>query len=177
MIRSQKRGRDFTSLEPSIHRLAVAIGVERTGKDALSELVKDMQEYLTRLDEKLVVLATEYKSQTIKFEHVKYLVPGLEKNENKPCGVKFKVYKHKECQMFNLADCHFLTKAIIERHVRNDIGKLRLSAEALDGIIDTLQLRLIKVIESAGLITRHAGRMTMNAGDVVVALHAMKNCL
>lgn len=172
---TKHNGRDFTSLGPSIRRLASAIGVERTGKEAIIELTDELQRYLTNLDSKLVVLATEYNTQTIKFDHVKYFVPCLMKNVYKPCGAKFKDYEAVG-KNYKLADCHFLTKAIIERHVRSDIGQLRLSPEALDGIMDALQLYLVKVIESAGLITRHAGRNTMNAGDIVVALHAMSNC-
>lgn len=175
--RSTHKIRDFTSLGPSIRRLASAMGVEHTGKDALNELITDIHQYLTDLDKKIVILLEEKGSQTIKFEHVQYFVPGLVKNDNKPCGAEFKVYKHMAGKRYNLADCHFLTKAIIERHVRRDTRySFRLSSEALDALIDALQLRLIKVIETAGLITRHAGRNTMNAGDVVVALHAMKNC-
>lgn len=173
--RSPRRQRDFTSLGPSIRRLASAMGVEHTGKDALHELITDIHKYLTDLDEKIVVLLGERGAQIVKFDHVQYLVPGIIKNNNRPCGAEFKVYKQTG-KRYNLADCHFLTKAVIERHVRNDIRNFRLSSEALDALIDVVQLRLIKVIEAAGLITRHAGRNTMNAGDVVVALHAMKNC-
>jgi histone H3/H4 len=151
------------------------MGVEHTGKDALTELIADIHKYLTKLDEKISVLIDEQNVKTVKFEHVKYFVPGIVRSEYKPCGAKFKEYKH-EGKHYKLADCNFLTKAVIERHVRSDIPHSHFSPDAIDALIDAVQLRLIKVIESAGLITRHAGRSTMNSGDVVVALHAMKNC-
>jgi histone H3/H4 len=168
--------RDFISLGPSIRRLASEMGVKHTGSDALSALIVDIKEYLTNLDKKIIILLESNRVKTIKFEDVKYFVPDLIKTEYKPCRSKSKEYKHSG-KKYKLTDCHFLTKAVIERHVRKDIGnQYRLSQEGLDSLIDALQLRLIKVISSAGLITRHAGRNTMNEGDVFVALHALSKC-
>lgn len=189
---SQKRPqRGLSSLEPAIKRLAIAMGVVRIGKDALEELVNYIDDYLTSISGKLETLAEYENVKTIKFDHVKYMVPDLSKMRNEPCrGKDFKIYKDvgtmpgaynyetggRKKGEYYMADCHFLTKAVMARKIKSLLS-IRISPDAIDAIIDIVQIMLISVIETAGTITNHTGRITMNARDISIAMSAMKKCI
>lgn len=166
-------GRDFTSLKPSLRRIALSLGVDHLGSDALDALLDELSACLGQMCTEIISLLAKTDVQTIKFEHVIMVGPELILSGNKPCATPLKKLKIGDKYDPN---CHFLTKAVVERKIRSKIGNYRLSADALDAMIDAVQIRIVKVIESAGMITKNARRNTMNGGDVSIALLAMSNC-
>ena len=106
-------GRDFTSLKPSLRRIAFSLGVDHLGSDALDSLLSELSTFLGNMCTELVGLLSRINAQTIKFEHVIMVDPDIIKSGNKPCDTPLRKLKIGEKYY---PECHFLTKAVVERN-------------------------------------------------------------
>ena len=177
--------RGLSSLKPAISRMAASIGIERVGDDALTKLVEYIGRYTSQLCSRIETYQTHTGHKTVKFSTIQYLIPGVIQTEHEGCtavpanAVEAEaLHIAKGRQIYRHAACIFLTRAVMERYIRKNLNpERRISADAVTALIDTVQSRLLTVMESAGVICLHAKRKTLNAGDVAVTIRTMSKCI
>lgn len=177
--------RGFSSLKPAISRMATSIGIERVGDGALNELVEYIGQYTSMLCNRIEAYQVYSGLKTVKFNTIKFLMPGITLSEGEGCKSAPATKAEAKAlnissgrQIYRNSSCIFLTRAVMERYIREHLrADRRIAADAITAIIEIVQIRLLAVMEAAGLICIHAKRITLNEGDVIVALETMSKCI